>query len=220
LEALTFEIIKGSNIAANNIVSNLNLITSGANGTTISWSSSNTAYIKTDGTVIRPGGDESVTLTATFSKGEASDTKTFSLTVRARQVTGIAVKTQPADLTYTAGQTLDLAGLAVTLTYNDSSILDVGYEDFSYMGITANPAHGTALTVADHHNRPVAVTYNGYAVYTDNLTVTEAASRFVTGIAVKTQPADLTYTAGQALDLAGLAVTLTYNDSTTPIQMP
>ncbi|NLV17789.1 MAG: hypothetical protein GXY50_11390 [Syntrophomonadaceae bacterium] len=84
--ALTFETIKGSNTAENNIVSNLNLGTIGANGTTISWTSNQPAYIAANGTVIRPAqgsSDQAVTLTATITKGAASDTKTFTLTVKA-----------------------------------------------------------------------------------------------------------------------------------------
>ena len=93
-----------------------------------------------------------------------------------RQVTGIAVKTQPADLVYTAGEKLDLSGLVVTLTYNDSSTLDVDYEDFSYMNITANPANETPLVVATHHNQPIAVSCNGKTANTGKLTVTSAPS--------------------------------------------
>jgi len=84
--ALTFDTIKGSNTAANNIVSNLNLITSGTNGTTIGWVSDKPAYIAADGTVTRPAqgaADEVVTLTATITKGSATKTKTFTLTVKA-----------------------------------------------------------------------------------------------------------------------------------------
>jgi Trk K+ transport system NAD-binding subunit len=132
-----------------------------------------------------------------------------------RWVTGIAIRTQPTDLTYTAGESLSLDGLVVTLTYNDESTLEVAYEDFVYMGITADPAHGTALSAAEHHDKPVTVTCNGKTASTGNLTVTASADRWVTGIAIRTQPTDLTYTAGESLSLEGLVVTLTYNDEST-----
>ncbi len=90
----------------------------------------------------------------------------------ALEVTGIAIKTQPSDLTYTAGQTLNLSGLVVTLDYNDGSTLDVDYEDFSFRNITANPTQGTAMAVATHHNQPVTLTCNGKSATTRNLTVT------------------------------------------------
>ena len=146
--------------------------------------------------------------------GQTASTDNLTVTAASQEVTGIAVKTQPNDLTYTAGETLDLNGLVVTLTYSDESTLEVGYEDFIYMGITAEPAQGTTLSVADHHGQPIVVTCNGQTASTEDLTVT-AASRVVTGIAVKTQPNDLTYTAGETLDLNGLVVTLTYSDEAT-----
>ena len=52
----------------------------------VKWTSSNRGIIATDGFVIRPAfvdGDAMVTLTATLSKGNASDTKDFNLTVLA-----------------------------------------------------------------------------------------------------------------------------------------
>ena len=60
----------------------LTLPTTGDNGTTISWTSSDTTVIANDGAVTRPAADATVTLTATITKNEASDTKTFTLTVK------------------------------------------------------------------------------------------------------------------------------------------
>ena len=40
------------------------------------------------------------------------------------------------------------------------------------MDITANPAQGTALSVAGHHNQPVEISCNGRTAYTNNLAVT------------------------------------------------
>ena len=63
----------------------------------------------------------------------------------AKAVTAITVKTQPTKLSYFAGDALDLTGLVVTLTYNDSSTEDVALANFSSKGITAVPANGTTL---------------------------------------------------------------------------
>lgn len=219
-ESLTFDAIKGSNTFESDIMHNLNLISSGGNGTSISWASNKPQYIDpASGAVTRPVGEynESVTLTATISKGSASATRTFYLAVKAWSVwnvVGITIQNPPNDLIYTAGEALDLTGLAVTLTYNDATSLDVGYEDFSYMGVYVKPSHGTVLTAANHHGNPITVTCNGQTAHTGNLTVT-TATRVVTGIIIKTQPTDLTYTAGETLDLSGLVITLTYSDETT-----
>ena len=60
----------------------LQLPASGENGTTIVWTSSNAAVIAADGRVTLPaGGSVTVTLTAAISRGQASDTKTFEITV-------------------------------------------------------------------------------------------------------------------------------------------
>ncbi|CUX47135.1 beta-L-arabinofuranosidase domain-containing protein [Clostridium sp. C105KSO13] len=67
------------------VTGNLELVSKGATGSSISWESSDTDVIKNDGTVIRPEagrGDTKVTLTATISSGDVNDTKVFEVTVK------------------------------------------------------------------------------------------------------------------------------------------
>jgi len=67
-----------------NVTKNVTLPNEGVNGTTITWSSSNDAILKSDGTVTRPAhrvGDTTVTLTATITKNGVSEQKTFDVTV-------------------------------------------------------------------------------------------------------------------------------------------
>ncbi|MFZ5643047.1 MAG: immunoglobulin-like domain-containing protein [Bacillota bacterium] len=83
-EDLTFEAIAGYNYAPDSVASDLNLYTTGKYGTSISWGSNKTAIIDIDGTVTLPAsgqGDQPVTLTATLTRGVASDTVQFDLTV-------------------------------------------------------------------------------------------------------------------------------------------
>ena len=87
-EALTEELIRGNNANLDNVTEDLNLITSipGGAGCTISWTSSNEAVIAPDGKVTRlESGDEVVTLTATITKGSASDTKEFTINVKQKE---------------------------------------------------------------------------------------------------------------------------------------
>ncbi|WP_317890265.1 immunoglobulin-like domain-containing protein, partial [Paenibacillus sabuli] len=80
--ALSITYVQGD--SATSVTQDVELPTSGSSGTTIAWSSSEEAVVDTDGTVVRPVYTESaasVTLTATISKGEESDTQTFELTV-------------------------------------------------------------------------------------------------------------------------------------------
>jgi len=127
-------------------------------------------------------GSASVGATATNGTGVGNTvtfTVTFSVTA-AKTVTGIQIKNQPADLIYTEGESLNLAGLEVTLTYNDSSTADVVPAVFSANGITASPANGTVLTVATHNGSLVTLSCNGYNAITSNLTV-NADTRTITG---------------------------------------
>ncbi|MED1949563.1 immunoglobulin-like domain-containing protein [Brevibacillus centrosporus] len=68
-----------------NVTNHLTLATSGAHGSTISWSSDHPALVDDNGTVIRPlatDEDTDVTLTATITKGTRTVTKVFTVTVR------------------------------------------------------------------------------------------------------------------------------------------
>ncbi len=82
--SIVWNLIKQNNIDQNSVTTNLNLPTKGNLDTTITWSSNDPSIIKGDGTVIRPkfeDGNRLVTLTATITKGNASTTKEFALTV-------------------------------------------------------------------------------------------------------------------------------------------
>lgn len=70
------------------VTSNLTLPTLLENGVTVSWESSDTNVISTDGKVTRPEfgqGNKEVTLTATLTKGEATSKKEFKITVIEKQ---------------------------------------------------------------------------------------------------------------------------------------
>jgi len=103
-----------------------------------------------------------VTLSYTFPK---TDEKTVS---------SIAIKNQPTKLTYTHGDTLDLTGLIVTLTHDDTSTEDVTAADFTAKNITANPAAGNHLIYSTHNNKPIMITYGSLTENTNNLTVNRA----------------------------------------------
>lgn len=85
--ALTGDSIKGGNSDLSNISDVLTnpLPSLGSNGSSISWVSNNVSVVSNDGQIInRPAfgaGNVTVTLTATITKGAASDTKIFTLTV-------------------------------------------------------------------------------------------------------------------------------------------
>jgi len=119
-------------------------------------------------------------LTITGSNG-ISMTADLSFTVTEQpSVTAIAVKMQPTKLTYTAGETLDLAGMIATLTYSDGSIVDVVYAQFGANGITANLEQGTIMEVAIHNGQAIILTCNTHTTTTGNLTVNAAPTYAIT----------------------------------------
>jgi len=83
IEALGIEFAPGD--SSSSVTQNLTLATVGAvYGSTITWTSSNTAVVNSSGVVTRPGfasGDAAVTLTATVYNNGASREKAFSLIV-------------------------------------------------------------------------------------------------------------------------------------------
>ena len=65
-------------------------------------------------------------------------------------IVSIKVKTQPRKLCYTAGESLDLTGLEVTLTDDRGVEKDVYYTDFGRYNITAQPENNAELKLGDN----------------------------------------------------------------------
>jgi hypothetical protein len=201
--ALTWNTIKGTNTSQSAVNANLSLPTSGANGTTITWASSDTA-IATEGTVTRPpyaDGDTEVTLTATISKGLESDTKVFIITVTKLSASNDASLT---NLTISEG-TLDPAFAANTTNYTASVANEV--ESVTIGGAAANAyasVSGTgekSLTVGDNTFAITVTAQDGMATKTYTITITRAAAVVDPGdpvqpVAPTVSPAALSLTAG------------------------
>ena len=156
--ALTWNVIKGANTAANNVTVNLGILPlSGANDTTITWASNNTSAISNNGTVTRPAygsGDATVTLTATISKGTASDTVVFMLTVKELpQSDAAAVSADKAALTWNVIKGANTAANNVTVNLgilplsgaNDTTITWASNNTsaISNKGTVTRPAYGS-----------------------------------------------------------------------------
>lgn len=148
IAALSFNTIKGSNIEAESITSNLNLTNSGLNGTTISWASSKPAYITTGGAVTRPAqgaADEDVILTATITKGTASQTKQFTVRVKALSSTPT-----PGDNTGSGGSTSAPSYQAEVIGNGAGNTLPVTVNTGSNNAtVTAGPQQGNSITEGD-----------------------------------------------------------------------
>ncbi|MDD4504000.1 MAG: hypothetical protein PHS15_04130, partial [Clostridiaceae bacterium] len=87
---LVAAVILKDNSALNSVTGDLNLPTIGENGSVISWTSSNTEFVREDGTVKRPTytqGSKSITLTAAIKMGLSTVEKSFNVTVAANFIT-------------------------------------------------------------------------------------------------------------------------------------
>lgn len=95
-----------------NVTEAIKLATTGNYGSTITWTSSNTAVISNDGKTIIPSdaGDVKVVLTATITKNKITTTKTFELIVKIKLTDSQIVIADKAALTIGFG-TGDNAGL-------------------------------------------------------------------------------------------------------------
>lgn len=144
-DALTFAVIKNSNIAENNITGSLTLPTTGSiYNSGITWSASPTGYINTaNGAVTRPSAGENdvtVTLTATVTSVGAVVTKDFTLTVMAHPL-----------VTYTVTFDAD-GGLVSPLTMQTdangrlSNLPVPTRNDHSFDGWFTTPSGGTQIT--------------------------------------------------------------------------
>ena len=92
------------------VTANLTLPTSGKNGSTITWTSDNTAAISASGKVTRAAKDVTVTLTATVKYGSYTVTKTFKVKVAADKVLAVtdafkSTKVTPSSKTLYTGKT-------------------------------------------------------------------------------------------------------------------
>jgi len=114
------------------------------------------------------------TTTGTGIGNTVSFTVIFPKTA-AKQLSSIAVTTQPAKMSYTETEdgVLDLSGMVVTQTYNDGSQDTKTFTNGTADGYTTTPANGAALTNAGHHNQKVTVTHTatGQTAETTSLTV-------------------------------------------------
>ncbi|MCQ2405700.1 MAG: S-layer homology domain-containing protein [Oscillospiraceae bacterium] len=102
---------------------------------------------------------------------------------------------------YYAGDSLDTSKLIVTVTYADGTSAQTS--DY-----TIEPAVLTEETTS------VTITCNGESAEITGLTVNPL---LVTKIAVTTQPANKTYTAGDTFDPTGMVITATYNSKATAV---
>lgn len=145
---------------------------------------------------------KAVSTTVTFGYHEKACY--WTVTPTAVVPASIAVKTAPTKTAYKYGETIDLAGCVIEVTYNDSHKADV-----------AGTAEGVSVSPTTMGADTASITIS----YTEG-EVTKTATQSVTlvepdSLAVKTPADKLTYTAGEDVDTTGLVLTVTYSDEST-----
>ena len=162
--------------------------------------------------LVKGGGgkpEEEKTVTAGTSVIEVlpSSGKTMKkVTINPAPIPTELVLTPPTKTSYTAGENLNLTGIAVKAKFSDGTEQDVTSE------CTFSPANGTVL-YEDTSEVVVSWNYSGVATYTVKQPVT--VKRLLTGIVITTAPTKTTYYKGGSLDLAGMVVTATFNSGAT-----
>ena len=166
---LTADDLLNGDSALNNVKNGLTLSTTGTKGTTIAWDVTDNSAVAANGSVTRPAYDPAVaspdvvgTLIATITKGNASVTKEFEVTVKAH--TPAATATATLSETTTALNTVpheDIKGVALNLVDDAGNTITATFGDFT---ITPVPSH-TDVTIiggnSDDGNEIVVVTSAG-----------------------------------------------------------
>jgi predicted extracellular nuclease len=141
-----------------NLVDNITLPTTGKNGSTVTWSSSNTDALANDGTVTRPAngeGDAVLTLTATLTLDGESVTKDFKVRVlEAPEEIGVTVA---GVLAQSKGTQVVLKGVTVFGIIDDGYYV---YDSTGFMFVFGTPSDD--VNIGDKVNL-----MGGYTIYYD-----------------------------------------------------
>ncbi|KQQ05845.1 MULTISPECIES: family 43 glycosylhydrolase [unclassified Rathayibacter] len=146
------------------VTANLTLPTSGANGSAIAWASSDPAVISTSGVVTRPaGGVATVTLTATTTRGSATQTRTFTAKVPAQDVNADAQKALDALTIVNAGDlrgnvTLPAKAGAYDVSWTSSNTAAIGATGVVTRQAASTPVTLTASVAGTTATRQIPVT--------------------------------------------------------------
>jgi len=160
------------------------------NGTTETITSGFTC----DPTIIGMAGTQTITVTY------EGKTCTFDVNVATIALSSIVVKTMPTITSYFVGDTLDTAGLELTVNYNNGETATIT------SGFTCDPT-----TLDTEGTQTITVTFGGKTCTFD----VDVVAVVLDSISVNTMPTKTSYFVGDTLDTAGLDLTATYNNGTT-----
>ena len=158
-------------------------------------------FVPANGTILTDA-DTSVGISYYYAETDYTYTTTQNIAVKS--LSSIAVTSAPTKTSYYEGEFLDLTGIVVTATYSNGDTLNVT------SSCAFSPANGATLTSA---NTSVSITYAEAGV--TKTTSQAIAVKALSSIAITTPPTKIDYTKGDTLDLTGIVVTATFDDSST-----
>lgn len=140
------------------------------------------------------------------------------------KLTSIAVTTPPTKVDYNENETLDLTGMVITATFNggvtvganiiaapESAVTKVLTNgEYSVLPDTSTPLQSTVAAIEIKAEQQIAGLTKAEVTVTQPITV--ATEKVVTDITVNTQPSKTTYKIGEKVDLAGMVISVRYND--------
>ena len=140
--------------------------------------------------------------------------KTTTETLNVKQLDSITIHSNPTKLNYATGQSLNPAGLVLTLSYIDSNdettTQNVTYNNSIKSKFKFSP--NGALTTSGN----IIITYDGKTG--TNMQPTFAVTvRTVASISIITKPSKTSYTAGNKLAPSGLSIKVNYEDRTNEV---
>ncbi len=122
-------------------------------------------------------------------------------------ISDISIKTTPIKIDYFDGDHLDLSGLVITISMDNSTVEDIVFSDFLSKGITCLPNDGNVL---NKETTVVTIMHTATGKHVSlPINVIEVE---LTKILVKTPPEMVDYYLDEVLDLSGLLIELTYNN--------
>lgn len=121
-----------------------------------------------------------------------------------KNLTSIEITTPPTKIEYYAGEKFDPTGLVVTKTFDDNTTEDLPYNNSNKDDFTFNPASELKTT-----DTAVAITVGDKTV---NQSITVKPARTITGVTLNGDMKNKTYYEGDAWDLSGLYLTVTWNE--------
>lgn len=164
---------------------------------TLVYDNNTTATVSLDAAYCN-GYDMSKVGTQTVTVTYSGKTTTFTITVNAKSLSSIAVKTNPTSTTVLEAKDLSLVGGFLTLTYDNGDTEDIDMTKATVSGFN-NTKVGT---------QTVTLTYGGVST---TLSVTVKA-KTVTSIEIISNPAIVQYLAGDQFTTNGLAVNAKYDN--------